>query len=74
MYTRQEVLDAIPECESHGSCIPHAMDWIKEAKTFEQQLQAEKKKVEDIMKALDENEKMHDYSIATETIRVILTK
>lgn len=29
---RQRVLDAIPECKSHGSCVPHALDWIKEMK------------------------------------------
>ena len=29
----QRVLDAIPECESHGkNCIPHALEWIKERK------------------------------------------
>lgn len=28
---RNRVLDAIPECPSHGSeCIPHAMEWIAE--------------------------------------------
>jgi len=29
---RQRVLDAIPECKSHGSCVPHAIDWIEEMK------------------------------------------
>lgn len=29
---RQRVLDAIPECPVHGSCVPHALEWIKEAK------------------------------------------
>ena len=26
---RQKVLDAIPECPIHGSCIPHAIEWIE---------------------------------------------
>lgn len=29
---RQKVLDAIPECKSHGSCVPHALEWIEEMK------------------------------------------
>ncbi len=29
---RQRVLDAIPQCEVHGSCIPHAFEWIEKAK------------------------------------------
>jgi hypothetical protein len=30
---RQKVLDAIPECESHGSCIPNALEWIEKMKS-----------------------------------------
>ena len=30
---RQRVLDAIPECKVHGSCVPHAIEWIEEMKT-----------------------------------------
>lgn len=26
---RQRLLDAIPECEAHGKCVPHALDWIE---------------------------------------------
>lgn len=29
---RQRVLDAIPECKSHGKCVPHAIEWIEEMK------------------------------------------
>ncbi len=29
---RQRVLDAIPECPLHGSCVPHALEWIAEKK------------------------------------------
>ena len=29
---RQRVLDAIPECPSHGKCVPHAIEWIEEMK------------------------------------------
>jgi hypothetical protein len=29
---RQRVLDAIPRCELHGSCVPHALEWIEKAK------------------------------------------
>lgn len=29
---RQRVLDAIPECQSHGKCVPHAIEWIEEMK------------------------------------------
>lgn len=28
----QRVLDAIPECEIHGKCVPHAIEWIEEMK------------------------------------------
>ena len=29
---RQRVLDAIPECKTHGKCVPHAIEWIEEMK------------------------------------------
>lgn len=29
---RQKLLDAIPECEAHGKCVPHALEWIEKAK------------------------------------------
>ena len=29
---RQRVLDAIPECPSHGKCVPHAIEWIEKMK------------------------------------------
>lgn len=30
---RMRVMEAIPECESHGSnCVPHAIEWVEEAK------------------------------------------
>jgi len=29
---RQRVLDAIPECKTHGACVPHAIEWIEEMK------------------------------------------
>ncbi len=29
---RQRVLDAIPACKLHGSCVPHALEWIEKAK------------------------------------------
>lgn len=33
---RQRVLDAIPECETHGgSCSPHALEWVKKMKCVE---------------------------------------
>lgn len=25
---RQRVLDAVPPCPAHGSCVPHALEWI----------------------------------------------
>lgn len=31
---RQRVLDAIPECNLHGSCVPHALDWIESTKNL----------------------------------------
>lgn len=34
LASRQQVLDAIPECNLHGSCVPHALEWIKEMKLF----------------------------------------
>ena len=30
---RQSVLDAIPPCHAHGPCVPHALEWIKLAKS-----------------------------------------
>lgn len=27
-----ELLAAIPECPTHGPCMPHALQWIKEAR------------------------------------------
>ena len=36
LATRQEVLNEIPECPTHGNeCMPHALDWIKRAKELE---------------------------------------
>ena len=29
---RQRVLDAIPACPAHGSCVPHALAWIAKVK------------------------------------------
>lgn len=29
---RQRVLDAIPGCPEHGSCVPHAIEWIESVK------------------------------------------
>lgn len=29
---RQRVLDAVPPCPVHGSCVPHAVTWIEHAK------------------------------------------
>lgn len=35
---RQKILDAIPECEVHGKCVPHALDWVemKKSKIYSQ--------------------------------------
>jgi len=35
---RQLVLDSIPECEVHGRCVPHAIEWIEKAKRLEYEL------------------------------------
>lgn len=33
LASRQQVLDAIPECPAHGGgCVPHALEWIEKAK------------------------------------------
>jgi len=29
---QHRVIDEIPECKTHGRCIPHAIDWIKDKK------------------------------------------
>lgn len=29
---RQRVLDAIPSCEQHGPCVPHALEWVEAMK------------------------------------------
>jgi len=31
---RQRLLDAVPECPSHGPCVPHAIKWIETAKAL----------------------------------------
>lgn len=31
---RQRVLDAIPECEAHGPCVTHALEWIADVKSM----------------------------------------
>lgn len=30
---RQRLLDAVPECPMHGSCVPHALEWLGKAKS-----------------------------------------
>jgi hypothetical protein len=30
---RQKLLDAIPECPTHGKCVPHALEWIENQKS-----------------------------------------
>ena len=30
---RQRVLEAIPQCEEHGFCVPHALEWIADRAT-----------------------------------------
>ena len=31
---RQRVLNAIPDCPTHGAnCVPHAVEWVHQAKT-----------------------------------------
>lgn len=37
LEARQSVLDAIPECEIHGSCIPNAIEWIEKMKSLEKE-------------------------------------
>lgn len=36
---RQRLLDAIPECEAHGPCVPHALNWIATVKAIPQRWQ-----------------------------------
>lgn len=31
---RQKVLDSIPECNLHGKCVPHALEWINQVKSI----------------------------------------
>lgn len=31
---RNRLLAAIPECEVHGQCVPHALEWIEESKSI----------------------------------------
>jgi len=34
---RNQVMNEIPECESHGrQCVPHAIEWVKKAKSIMQ--------------------------------------
>jgi len=30
----ESLIDAIPPCPAHGRCIPHAIEWINQVKTF----------------------------------------
>src|SRR3990167_1583902 len=32
---RQRLLDAIPECPTHGKCVPYVLEWIERMKTLE---------------------------------------
>lgn len=37
---RQQVINAIPECELHGgNCVPHALEWIEKQKTIKTALE-----------------------------------
>jgi len=31
---REDLLEAIPQCPVHGKCMPHAIEWIEEAKNL----------------------------------------
>lgn len=31
---RNRLLAAIPECEQHGQCVPHALEWVAESKSI----------------------------------------
>ena len=42
LKARQEVLDAIPCCQTHGSCIPHALQWIKDVQAKLEQAEQER--------------------------------
>jgi len=35
---RQRVLDAIPECALHGSCVTNALEWIEKQKILNEPL------------------------------------
>ena len=36
---RMRVINAIPECKSHGNnCVPHCEDWVKNMKTLQEQV------------------------------------
>lgn len=34
LKSHNELLKEIPECELHGACLPHAIEWIKKVKTL----------------------------------------
>ena len=37
---RQRVLDAIPECPAHGSCVPNAIEWVEKHKKISSPLRS----------------------------------
>jgi len=40
---RERVLEAIPECEAHGQCVPHAVEWVNNSRA---EIEALRKQVE----------------------------
>jgi len=34
LHERQRLLDSIPECDVHGSCVPHAIEWVEKHKAL----------------------------------------
>ena len=50
---RQRVLDAIPECKIHGSCIPNAIEWIEKMKNKDCPTNTEEMGIVNIRKGAD---------------------
>lgn len=47
---RQKLLEAIPQCSDHGSCVPHALEWISKVKQLQSENHGKQLALEDLAK------------------------
>lgn len=49
LIERQKLLDAIPECNIHGKCVPNALEWIEKMKNKNRVLNKSLETINNIM-------------------------